>query len=303
MKGIRSYYNGNVFTIIDLDTGTKQHFTKDDEFNYDFAECCDVNISNRCNNGCLECSYGCTPTGAFGELCDWKFLDTMHPYTEIAINIQDPLPPNLLPFLTKMKNKKVIVNCTVNQNHFMREDFQMLFEYLIENELINGIGISLMDPTQEGFVDTVKKYPTAVIHVIAGYTHPEDIGFLMGDGLKILILGYKTKGRGFDYFLDNAETILENIKWLASSIDEIFDGFDTVSFDNLAIRQLDLESKIPPNEWEVIYCGEDGTNTFFIDLVTGTFAVSSISDTHYDIGNLSIDEMFKVIRSEDETGN
>lgn len=42
-------------------------------------------------------------------------------------------------------------------------------------------------------------------------------------------------------------------------------------------------------------CGDDGTFTFFINLVDGYFAKNSLSDIHYPIGDLSMDEMFKVI--------
>ena len=50
----------------------------------------------------------------------------------------------------------------------------------------------------------------------------------------------------------------------------------------------------------MFYAGDDGTVTFYIDLVEGTFARSSLSEKHYPIGDLTIDGMFQVIQKEVE---
>lgn len=297
MRKIATYKNGNVLTTI-YDDGTKRHLTMDDEFKFEFPECHDIMISERCDNGCPECYANCTKDGKFGELDGWNFFDTMRPYTEIAINLQSPLHPRLMPFLEAMKRRKIIVNATVNQNHYMEDSFGAFVDYLIKDGYITGLGISLTDPTQEGFIDAVKNYKNAVVHVIAGYTPIEDIKYLMGHGLKLLILGYKVKGRGADYYNKYPTYIRENIKLLADDIDTIRNGFKVVSFDNLAIAQLDIKNKISHDEWEMIYGGEEGTLTFFIDLVNGRFAKSSLSDVYYPIGDKTIDEMFEVVRNE-----
>mgnify|MGYP003320678166 CR=1 FL=1 len=72
---------------------------------------------------------------------NYKFLDTLHPYTELAINGNDMSHPDLLVFLQKMKDKNIIVNMTVNQIHFER--YYGVIKYLIENKAIHGLGISL----------------------------------------------------------------------------------------------------------------------------------------------------------------
>ena len=302
MKKIATYKNGNTWTTI-YDDGTKTHFTKDDEFEFEFPESHDISISQCCDNGCEWCYYGCSPTGKHGKLTGWKFFDSMHPYTEIAINLQFPLHPDLESFLFEMRQRKIIVNTTINQNHFMSDSGRELIEAYSDLGLIKGIGISLTDPTQDGFIDEVKKYPNAVIHVIAGITHPEDIGYLMGHSLKLLILGYKKTERGKKFY-DHSSTLIEdNIKWIESGLDEIINGFKVVSFDNLAIEQLHIKDKLSEKEWETFYGGDDGTVTFFIDLVKGVFARNSLSRIVYTIGDKTIDEMFEIIQEEIKKGS
>ena len=302
MHKIATYKNGNTTTTI-YDDGTKTHFTMDDEFEFKFPESHDISISQCCDNGCEWCYYGCSPTGKHGKLTGWKFFDSMRPYTEIAINLQFPLHPDLESFLFEMRQRKIIVNATINQNHFMSDSGRELIEAYSDLGLIKGIGISLTDPTQEGFIDEVKKYPNAVIHVIAGITHPEDIGYLMGHSLKLLILGYKKTERGKKFY-DHSSTLIEdNIKWIESGLDEIINGFKVVSFDNLAIEQLHIKNRLNDKEWDMLYGGDDGTITFFIDLVKGVFARNSLSRIVYTIGDKTIDEMFEIIRNENKKGS
>ena len=302
MQKIATYKNGNTLTTIYND-GTKTHYTKDDEFNFAFSESCDISISQCCDNGCEWCYYGCSPTGKHGKLTGWKFFDLMRPYTEIAINLQFPLHPDLESFLFEMRQRKIIVNATINQNHFMSDSGRELIEAYSDLGLIKGIGISLTDPTQEGFIDEVKKYPNAVIHIIAGVTPWEDIQYLMGHSLKLLILGYKKTGRGKKYYDGLFIPIITQMKYLEGGLDEVINGFKVVSFDNLAIEQLHIKDRLSDKEWEMFYGGDDGTVTFFIDLVKGVFAKNSLSQIVYPIGDKTIDEMFEIIQEEIKKGS
>lgn len=299
MKRITTYKNGNTYTTL-YEDGTKEHFTMDDDFKFEFSESCDIQISQCCDNGCKWCYYGCSLTGRHGKLTGWKFFETMHPYTEIAINLQCPIPDDILSFLWEMHNRNVIVNVTVNQNHFMRSNIRKFLREAISDGLIKGVGISLTDPTQKDFIDMVKQYPNTVIHVIAGITPLENIEYLMGRGLKLLILGYKQIGRGEEYFskLGNCLSIITNISGLANKIETIVDGFKVVSFDNLALEQLCIRERVSEQEWNLLYGGDDGTVTFFIDLVKGVFAKSSLSPITYPIGDKTIDKMFEIIKKE-----
>lgn len=297
MEKLATYKNGNTYTTI-YEDGTKVHFTKDDDFIFDFPEAHDIQISQCCDNGCEFCYAGCSVNGKHGKLTNWKFFETMRPYTEIAINLQFPLPLDLMDFLEEMKKRQIIVNVTINQKHFMSEHGQQLIQFLIKTGLIKGVGISLVDPTQEGFIETVKRTPNAIVHVIAGVICPEDIGVLGNQGLKILILGYKTKGRGLNYYKIHNQGVLDNIAWLESCLMDFVEEFNVISFDNLALEQLHVKDKLSEEDWEKFYAGEDGSVTFYIDLVNGTFARSSISETTYPIGDKSVDEMFAIIKEE-----
>lgn len=302
MRKIATYKNGNTTTTI-YDDGTKTHFTMDDEFKFEFPESHDISISQCCDNGCEWCYYDCSPTGKHGKLTGWNFFDSMRPYTEIAINLQYPMPDDLTEFLNIMKNKNIIVNATINQNHFMNPFMQSFIKQLVDMDLIKGIGISLTDPTQKDFINMVKRYPNAVIHVIAGVTSPENIDYLKGHDLKLLILGYKKLERGKKYYDHSSIIVEDNIKWLESDLDGIINGFKVVSFDNLAIEQLHLKDKLSEKEWEMFYGGDDGTVTFFIDLVKGVFARSSLSRIVYTIGDKTIDEMFEIVKKEIKEGS
>lgn len=299
IKTIGYYRNGN-YTVTVLEDGTKIRRTEDDEFRPAFAENCDCKITDRCDGNCNFCYENCTPNGKHGDILNYKFLDSLHPHTELAINGNDLSHPDLIAFLQRLKDKKIITNMTVNQIHF--EKNIELIDKLIEDKLINGLGISLKNPSPE-FIRKVRKYPNAVIHVINGVITPDGIRALADNKLKMLILGYKTLRRGMVYYECNKTQIEKNQTWLKNNLKNIIGRFNIVSFDNLAIEQLDVKSIMSESEWERFYMGDDGNYTFYIDMVKGKFSKNSIADdsNRYDINDMTIDEMFDIIRKEPKT--
>ena len=294
MKLLAKYQNGNLTTKL-YEDGTRIRETDDDEFYPAFAENVDVQVSNRCDHGCPMCYANCTPDGAFGKLRGWKFLDTLHPGTEMAINLNFPMDPNLIDFLRTVKSKGVFPNVTINQDHFIK--YEHIIQQLYDEELIYGLGVSLTNPNYE-FVTKIKKYPNAVIHVINGIFTQEDFNLLFGAGLKILILGYKYIGRGIQYKQADNLLIERNQRWLRNNLKMVINLFNVVSFDNLALEQLNVRRLLTDNQWKEFYSGDDGTFTFFINLVDGYFAKNSLSEKHYPIGDYSMDEMFEIIKQE-----
>jgi hypothetical protein len=91
---------------------------------------------------------------------------------------------------------------------------------------------------------------------------------------KILILGYKNYGRG-KTFLN--PTITDNISKLKGDLWQIL-GKGTVSFDNLALEQLDVKSHLTKEGWEKRYMGDDGKFTMYFDAVKMEYAISSTSN-------------------------
>ena len=66
-----------------------------------------------------NCHENSVPNGKHGDLFEPSFLDTLHPYTEIAIGGGNPLEhPDLYKFLQLCKERKFIPSMTVNQIHF-----------------------------------------------------------------------------------------------------------------------------------------------------------------------------------------
>lgn len=294
---IGQYKNGNYYVQIWSD-GTKVRMQPDDtaDFIPAFAENCDVKITDCCDGGCPFCYENCTPAGKHGELLNLPLWDTLHPYTELAINGNDLSHPQLIPFLKTMKLKKIIVNMTVNQRHF-KEHFEELCLFNDEG-LINGLGISLTEP-EDYFIDMLPKaFPNAVIHTIAGITTPDQYQKMFDHNLKILILGYKLNGRGQKYFDMHASNTYDNIEWLRLHLKEIVNHFSVVSFDNLALTQLKIQESgiLSDEEWNQFYMGDDGNYTFYIDLVAKTFAKNSTSYTRYPLLD-NVDEMFNKVRN------
>jgi hypothetical protein len=202
----------------------------------------------------------------------------------------------VIPFLHKLKERKVIANITVNQKHF--EEKQDLIKRLVDEKLVYGIGVSLVNPT-DSFISLINKYPNAVIHVINGILTQNDVEKLADNNLKMLILGYKQLRRGNDYFSVNQKSIYQKHNWLSKNLPDIIDRFNTVSFDNLAIEQLDVHRLLTKEEWDEFYMGDDGTMTYYIDMVEQKFAKSSTApfEKRYDLLD-SADEMFEKIVNE-----
>lgn len=287
------YKNGNFVTTI-LSDGTKIRETKDDEFIPSFAENMDIKICNYCDMGCKFCHEGSTINGKFGNILNEKFIDTLHPYQEVAIGGGDATShPDLIPFLQKLKEKKVIANMTVNQIHFEKK--QELIKKLVDEKLIYGLGVSLVNPTKH-FIELIKQYPNAVIHVINGVLKPSDVKALENNNLKMLILGYKHLRRGNEYFEEEQNDIETKQQWLYENLEDIIQKFQVVSFDNLAIEQLDVKRLLTQEEWDEFYMGDDGKVTYYVDMVERKFAQSSTApfDKRYDLLD-SVDDMFKVI--------
>jgi hypothetical protein len=289
------YVNGNYRVYMGQD-GTKIRETLDKnatEWLPEFPENLDVHISDYCPNNCEFCYANCSINGKHGELLDNEFIDSLKPYTEVALNGNDLSHPQLEEFLIRLKKLKVIANITINQIDFMREHKKI--KLWLDDQLIWGLGVSLTDPS-ENFISTIKQFPTAVIHVITGIVKIEDLKKLKNHNLKVLILGYKKIGKGkivYSPAIRNKQAQLQ--RWIKKIINE--NWFKVISWDNLGLYQLRIKRHLTPEQWKSFYMGADGHFTFFIDLVKRKFAPNSLDQTYWDISNKNIVEMFKQVRS------
>lgn len=293
LKVLGRYVNGN-YKVTLLSDGTKIRSNNLDSLIPEKPEAMDIKITNMCDMGCAFCHEDSKKDGAHGDIMNLPFLDTLLPYTELAIGGGNPLAhPDLVPFLEKCKEKKLICNMTVNQMHFIRN--QELIRYLVDNELIYGLGVSLVQANKE-FISLIQSYPNAVIHTINGVHTLQEYQALYDKNLKVLILGYKQFRRGVTFYSPEVEA---DKKVIYDNLPEIVKHFKVTSFDNLALKQLDVKRLLTKKEWEDFFMGDDGQFTMYVDAVKKEFATSSISTTRYPLMD-DIKDMFDIIKKENK---
>ena len=144
-----------------------------------------------------------------------------------------------------LKKQNVIVNITINEIDLIKDWKDIL--YYQQNELVYGIGVSVCIK-DENTKWIVQNFDNVVAHTIFGITTLEDYYWISESFDKVLVLGYKRKGRGRNIIPGNV-----------FGIEEIYDLFKIVSFDNLGIEQTSIKDKVSEQEWEKSFMGE-GTN-------------------------------------------
>lgn len=268
--------NGNYRYILYSD-GTK--FREDVvEYKPLFPETMDVKITNYCDAGCYFCHENSTREGLHGDLdaSYWKDCGLQ----EIAIGGGNPLShPGLSSFLEDMKSLKKICNITVNSFHAQKPEVSKRLEVMRSKNMVHGVGISY----HPVFFDNVLyNDENMVVHFIIGI-HPIEMvrKLLEKRKLKILLLGYKTFGRG--------------AKYTPSGLGDWQKGWESlpaksISLDNLAIEQLEIDVSSNKN-----YLGSEGNFSMYVDLVKKEFAVSSYSKNRYPLTNC-VDDFSKVTR-------
>ncbi len=285
-----TYQNGNYYVTLFSD-GTKVRFNKENYMRANRPESIDINISNKCDNGCAFCYQKCTSDGVVADFASPLF-DSIPPYTEIALNGNGIFDNNKFDaFLLKMSRQKVICNLTVHINDFIQYCSDL--HYYVDHGWIHGIGVSINEPIGDGVISYLKQFPNLIVHVVAGIVPWETLVKLSNNGLKLLVLGYKDYGRGTTY-LEN-HNVRANIDQLKDRIGYLYKHFKVVSFDNLALEQLDIRSTVDEDTWNSSYFGEDGTATFYLDMVEYTYAKNSVSLRH-PIDEDNIVSLFKKVR-------
>ena len=301
---VAHYKNGNYSVFIDLKTGTKIRYNKEDTLTPSRPESIDVKITNKCNHQCFFCHENSTPNGKKASYKTMeKFVSDLPEYTEIAVG-----GGNLLEdtdhtewFLRMLVRHNCIPSITVQQEDFLKHRY--LLEMWYKQQLFYGLGVSLSNAQDKNFIYTIthSEIPTIVLHVIVGLFNQSDFKTLSKQNLKILILGYKEIRRGKQCGYLNTARFQFNkdmlIKYLRNGIAQ--DSFATISFDNLALEQLKIREILPKEVWNKYYMGDDGEYTFYVDLVEETFAKSSIEIAdRISFKNLylSPQEMFDLIK-------
>ncbi len=294
MNLLGEYTNGN-YNVHIFDDGTKIRENDLDNLTPSFPENIDLKITDYCDRGCLFCHENSTTKGIHGDILNQEFIDTIQPFTELALGGGNPLDhPDLVEFLKKLRSKNILANITVNQKHFF--DNKKYVDFLVSEKLIYGLGVSVTEVTDE-LLDLLKENPNIVVHVIYGVITEEEFKKLYDNNLKVLILGYKIFRRGEIWLSRKEEEFSVNSKWLFDELGEATKRFKVVSFDNLAIRQLEVKRLMSESDWNNFYMGDDGQYTMYIDMVKKEFASSSTSTNRQLILD-NIEDMFNIVREE-----
>ena len=290
-KILGTYENGN-YTVMMLNDGTKIRFNNKATMKADFPESIDMKISNRCNMGCPMCHEQSVPDGELANLSH-PLLNSLHPYTELALGGGNVLEhPDLFPFLSRMKDQKIICNMTLHLDHFLGADSYI--KYLQEEGYLYGVGVSVNKVIDRDTIDKIVAIPNTVVHTIAGIMPQEGYKSLYDRNIKLLILGYKNYGRGAEY-IKHDDGIMDRIGILHDNIMDMMNHFNLISFDNLALEQLRIKDLVNKDTWERCYMGDDGEATMYVDLVKEQFAKSSVSP-RVDINSNTIEELFNQVR-------
>lgn len=276
-----TYINGN-YQVKILADGTKIRISGgDDPLEPVRPETLDINISNYCEHNCPFCYISASEKGKHGNL-EMDFFKTIKPYTEIAINFAKH--PGLSLFLARMKERRVIVNMTINSLDFRNLETLVFLNEMIRTNKLHGIGISVNNKTDiDGIVKKLDGYKNIVFHTIAGITSIPVLEQIIDKKYNMLILGYKSKGRGVD--------VTPHLDVLRYKIADLL-GKSIISFDNLAIKQLRLKKIVSEDVWERNFMGEEGEFSMYVDTVSGRYFRSSTETIGFPVGNLSTVEMF-----------
>jgi hypothetical protein len=305
-KLLHTYQNGNV-TVTLYEDGTKVREWPDGESpRVTHPESCDLKITQYCDldSICVYCHEMSNKQGKHGDLdLVAKIWETQYPGTELAIGGGNPLAhPGIESFLRTVTSRGIIPNVTMNMLHMKK--FGPTIKRFQEDRLLYGLGISYRGGDGFKFLPDDIDYSNVVFHMILGVHSLGDcmqvIKWCRARDIKpkILLLGYKTYGKGKDYY--NPELQKELDRWKGFSLQRLFlfEGV-TISFDNLAITQLDLQKQVPREDWELLYQGEDGSHTFYVDAVKGEVARTSTSDLRYAITDAdTVVDIFNKVKEE-----
>ena len=294
MKKLLSKYRNGNYNVAIFDDGTKIRYNDLDCLIPEFPESMDMKISNYCPFGCPMCHEKSSEDGEYGKILHHPFIKTLHSGTELALGGGAvTYHPDLIPFLEELKEQGVLPSITINQ----REWEETKIDYLINNQLIYGLGVSFTNVDDEVW-DKILSYPNAVVHLIAGYHSRDVFEYFANKGAKILILGYKNWGRGEDYFKNYSNQIKVRMRELKEILPTLFTKCKVVSFDNLSIKQLDIRTVIGEEKWKEFYMGDDGQYTMYVDMVKQECAKSSTSPDRFPLSEF--DNLWNKIKAKEE---
>lgn len=288
MQKIAEYSNGGTLVTI-YDDGTKVRKIVSATPPV-YPESIDCKITNWCDAACKWCHEKSTKKGKHANLQNTvDLLKQLPAGVEIAVGGGHALShPDFENFVKELSNHGLVCSVTVNEKHFEKELPRL--EKLVSNHLIYGIGYSYSEKP------CTWKYEHLVSHVIAGVTSPEKLAEITKVNNKVLLLGYKTFGRGEKYKEHFEKKVEDNIAYWYRYLFKAA-KIAHLSFDNLAITQLKPERLFAnKQEYNKFYMGNDGRNSMYINSVEEEYAISSISTSRQSFSGKKMRDVFANVR-------
>lgn len=288
---LHRYQNGNITVSLYAD-GTKIRYCPDAEERPAFAESIDLKITGYCDMDgyCTWCHEGSNRHGVHAD-SDWLhyFVGTIPRGTELAIGGGNPMAyPRLMDLLELAQTQGLVANLTVNALHLRSWDVVDRLETFRTRRKIHGLGIT-WNPLRKQHIAELN-FPHKVVHMIAGVHSVDDVALAVEMGLdRILILGYKAH---------NPDYQPRDLDAWREAVPSFSDLPAIISFDNLAVEQLDVRLTVNEATWNQHFLGPDGTSSMYVDAVTRTYARTSFGNPRHPIGALTAEDCFQEVQAE-----
>lgn len=270
-KKVCSFKNGNTFVTL-FEDGTKVREYEGQAVPI-HPETIDLKLTDHCDLGCKYCHESSTKAGHHGDLnALLNKLSVLPKGIELALGGGDALShPDFIPFVKECKKRGWICNLTINQGHLNR--YSDVLEMLVNEELIKGVGVSVTSKNYRIVAPILDLSPHVVFHVIAGVHGVDvlqDLHAAFGR-VNVLVLGYKKHGFGISFHDDAVDAKIR--EWYMF-LPKYFDALH-LSFDNLAIEQLNMRRFFTNEGWDKFYLGDDFSFSMYIDAVRGEYSPTS----------------------------
>ena len=243
----------------------------------------DLKITECCFHGCPWCHEDSGPSGKHGDPEKiLSHLSGLPKTTEVAIGGGNPLEhPGLQSIIDGLG---CIVNMTIRDLDLLSPDLKL------PNGL-TALGISVTEGGPE-LGSLIQKLPphlqeTWVPHLILGVTSLETYERIKKISPRILWLGYKTWGRGRSWSPEDWKGMEKEI---TKDLGRRYPGI--IAFDNLALSQLRIKSKMLKSEWEAFYQGPEFSRSMYVDGVKGMYSPSSTSGDRVSWDTIRLSEYY-----------